>query len=149
MRAGHALWKHGKFCLKSNGVLEISPPKLWHSENVWIVCLFWTFKTHRTDFALERLGQAYRYRSAAIPAASTNFKIILPLKMTSPSLRWRRNRSCFVNVTAAVAEWLRRLTRNQIPFGSAGSNPAGCEYVLQCRSVFLSLSRCVQMANTS
>lgn len=27
---------------------------------------------------------------------------------------------------ATVAEWLRRLTRNQIPFGSAGSNPAGC-----------------------
>ena len=29
-------------------------------------------------------------------------------------------------VRATVAEWLRRLTRNQIPFGSAGSNPAGC-----------------------
>lgn len=28
---------------------------------------------------------------------------------------------------ATVAEWLRRLTRNQIPFGSAGSNPAGCD----------------------
>ena len=31
---------------------------------------------------------------------------------------------------ATVAEWLRRLTRNQIPFGSAGSNPAGCEFFL-------------------
>ena len=29
--------------------------------------------------------------------------------------------------TAVVAEWLRRLTRNQIPSGSAGSNPADCE----------------------
>jgi hypothetical protein len=29
--------------------------------------------------------------------------------------------------SAVVAEWLRRLTRNQIPFGSAGSNPADCE----------------------
>ena len=28
---------------------------------------------------------------------------------------------------ATVAEWLRRLTRNQIPNGSAGSNPAGCD----------------------
>ena len=28
---------------------------------------------------------------------------------------------------ATVAEWLRRLTRNQIPYGSAGLNPAGCE----------------------
>ena len=28
---------------------------------------------------------------------------------------------------AVVAEWLRRLTRNQIPSGSAGSNPADCE----------------------
>ena len=28
---------------------------------------------------------------------------------------------------AAVAEWLRRLTRNQIPSGSVGSNPTGCE----------------------
>ena len=26
---------------------------------------------------------------------------------------------------------VRRLTRNQIPFGSAGSNPAGCEQVLR------------------
>ena len=26
---------------------------------------------------------------------------------------------------ATVAKWLRRLTRNQILFGSAGSNPAG------------------------
>ena len=28
---------------------------------------------------------------------------------------------------ADVAGWLRRLTRTQIPFGSAGSNPAVCE----------------------
>jgi hypothetical protein len=31
---------------------------------------------------------------------------------------------------AVVAEWLRRLTRNQIPYGSAGSNPADCGYIL-------------------
>ena len=30
---------------------------------------------------------------------------------------------------AVVAEWLRRLTRNQIPFGSAGSNPADCVFL--------------------
>ena len=29
---------------------------------------------------------------------------------------------------AVVAEWLRRLTRNQIPFGSVGSNPTSCEF---------------------
>ena len=31
-----------------------------------------------------------------------------------------------IAMKATVAEWLRRLTRNQIPYGSAGSNPAGC-----------------------
>ena len=28
---------------------------------------------------------------------------------------------------AVVAEWLRRLTRNQIPSGSVGSSPTDCE----------------------
>ena len=28
--------------------------------------------------------------------------------------------------SAVVAEWLRRLTRNQIPSGSVGSNPTDC-----------------------
>ena len=32
----------------------------------------------------------------------------------------------FIHIWADVAEWLRRLTRNQIPFGSAGSNSAIC-----------------------
>ena len=27
---------------------------------------------------------------------------------------------------AVVAEWLRRLTRNQMGYSRAGSNPAGC-----------------------
>ena len=45
---------------------------------------------------------------------------------------------------AVVAEWLRRLTRNQIPSGSAGSNPADCVMPTfahggKCRSVFLPL----------
>ena len=30
---------------------------------------------------------------------------------------------------AVVAEWLRRLTRNQIPSGSVGSNPTDCEII--------------------
>ena len=30
---------------------------------------------------------------------------------------------------AVVAEWLRRLTRNQFPSGSAGSNPADCDII--------------------
>jgi hypothetical protein len=30
---------------------------------------------------------------------------------------------------AVVAEWLRRLTRNQFPSGSAGSNPADCDTI--------------------
>ena len=34
---------------------------------------------------------------------------------------------------AVVAEWLRRLTRNQIPSGSVGSNPTSCE----CKSFFI------------
>ena len=33
-------------------------------------------------------------------------------------------------MSAVVAEWLRRLTRNQFPSGSAGSNPADCENFL-------------------
>ena len=36
-------------------------------------------------------------------------------------------RSPAPQILAIVAEWLRRLTRNQIPYGSAGSNPADCE----------------------
>ena len=37
---------------------------------------------------------------------------------------------------AVVAEWLRRLTRNQIPSGSVGSNPTDCVklFYLQPRS---------------
>ena len=31
-----------------------------------------------------------------------------------------------VCIVAVVAEWLRRLTRNQIPSGSVGSNPTDC-----------------------
>ena len=30
-------------------------------------------------------------------------------------------------IDAVVAEWLRRLTRNQFPSGSVGSNPTDCE----------------------
>jgi hypothetical protein len=42
----------------------------------------------------------------------------IPLKITILN-------DCFK--AAVVAEWLRRLTRNQFPSGSAGSNPADCE----------------------
>ena len=35
-----------------------------------------------------------------------------------------------------MAEWLRRLTRNQIPSGSVGSSPADCE-MLFLRSLYL------------
>ena len=30
---------------------------------------------------------------------------------------------------AVVAEWLRRLTRNQMGYARAGSNPANCEII--------------------
>ena len=34
---------------------------------------------------------------------------------------------------AVMAEWLRRLTRNQIPSGSVGSSPTDCEtFILNC-----------------
>jgi hypothetical protein len=36
----------------------------------------------------------------------------------------------FHQTGAIVAEGLRRLTRNQFPFGSVGSNPTNCEYFL-------------------
>ena len=32
-----------------------------------------------------------------------------------------------LNRLAVVAEWLRRLTRNQFPSGSVGSNPTNCD----------------------
>ena len=41
---------------------------------------------------------------------------------------------------AVVAEWLRRLTRNQIPSGSAGSNPADCEFFSRIVRAFWNLS---------
>ena len=34
---------------------------------------------------------------------------------------------------AVVAEWLRRLTRNQMGSARAGLNPADCEYFLSSR----------------
>ena len=48
--------------------------------------------------------------------------------------------------TAVVAEWLRRLTRNQIPFGSVGSNPTSCEFIITnlSYSIFLMKSFHVQ-----
>ena len=36
---------------------------------------------------------------------------------------------------AVVAEWLRRLTRNQIPSGSVGSNPTDCVRLLMLLKV--------------
>ena len=50
--------------------------------------------------------------------------------------------------TAVVAEWLRRLTRNQFPSGSVGSNPTDCElfFPQPCactHSVPLSCSSCL------
>ena len=35
-----------------------------------------------------------------------------------------------------MAEWLRRLTRNQFPSGSAGSNPADCDTIFLTHSGF-------------
>ena len=34
-------------------------------------------------------------------------------------------------IIAVVAEWLTRLTRNQIPSGSVGSNPTNCGKILK------------------
>ena len=36
----------------------------------------------------------------------------------------------FIDNRAVVAEWLRRLTRNQFPSGSVGSNPTDCGNIL-------------------
>ena len=38
-----------------------------------------------------------------------------------------------------MAEWLRRLTRNQIPSGSVGSNPTDCESLIFFSWVLLTL----------
>ena len=42
---------------------------------------------------------------------------------------------------AVVAEWLRRLTRNQMGFSRAGSNPAGCGHFCLQYNFFLPLFR--------
>ena len=41
--------------------------------------------------------------------------------------------------SAVMAERLRRLTRNQIPSGSVGSNPTDCEYFLACNILLWTL----------
>ena len=41
-----------------------------------------------------------------------------------------------ISIRAVVAEWLRRLTRNQIPSGSVGSNPTDCEIFLIAKYCF-------------
>ena len=41
-------------------------------------------------------------------------------------------RHCLSYACAVVAEWLRRLTRNQFPSGSVGSNPTNCEFKHFC-----------------
>jgi hypothetical protein len=49
---------------------------------------------------------------------------------------------------AAVAEWLRRLTRNQIPSGSVGSNPTSCEKLFFATSATLKLASMTKLENS-
>ncbi|KAI9589337.1 hypothetical protein GQX74_007506 [Glossina fuscipes] len=52
---------------------------------------------------------------------------------------------------AVVAEWLRRLTRNQIPSGSVGSNPTGCAVcptTADAESEFIALSQQESFSNS-
>ena len=53
-------------------------------------------------------------------------------KNQEKSIAITRNKT-FQNGTdqAAMAEWLRRLTRNQMGSCRAGSNPAGCDEVFE------------------
>ena len=46
---------------------------------------------------------------------------------------------------AVVAEWLRRLTRNQLGSARAGSNPADCEFLF----VFCNAVCCVPVASVN
>ena len=49
---------------------------------------------------------------------------------------------------AVVAERLRRLTRNQIPLGSVGSNPTDCDFpVFLCQAIFSIISNNVNAYN--
>ena len=43
---------------------------------------------------------------------------------------------------AVVAEWLRRLTRNQFPSGSVGLNPTDCENILCWPGIVASVVEC-------
>ena len=55
----------------------------------------------------------HRPGGCARPRPTTPEPMPSPLRRTSPSV-------------AVVAEWLRRLTRNQFPSGSVGSSPTDC-----------------------
>ena len=49
---------------------------------------------------------------------------------------------------AVMAEWLRRLTRNQIPYGIAGSNPAGCDiFFISCFTFYASKLKLLDKPN--
>ena len=43
---------------------------------------------------------------------------------------------CLGLKSAVVAEWLRRLTRNEFPSGSVGSNPTNCDIKIFVRESF-------------
>ena len=64
------------------------------------------------------------------------------LENTMPSWRHLCIISIFLNCEsyqqAVVAEWLRRLTRNQMGIARAGSNPADCEYFSSVEATLIS-----------
>ena len=65
---------------------------------------------------------------------------ILPLNQRCSQVRVNQNQDTVL--PAVVAEWLRRLTRNQFPSGSVGSNPTDCEHFLCQQSIVGSVVEC-------
>ena len=69
----------------------------------------------------ERKRKKYLHRPGIEPGPPAWQASILPLNQRCSSSLM------LCSSTAVVAEWLRRLTRNQFPSGSVGSNPTDCD----------------------
>ena len=87
---------------------------------------FYTFCKKEITFGLLfSLNRHFYVISSPFNAISSRFNVV-----TSTQCHWEVASTVeyLALPEAVVAEWLRRLTRNQIPSGSVGSNPTDCEY---------------------
>ena len=81
-----------------------------------------------TEVKLGKSNEATAARNRpAIWRPGASGKRIKSLKRSSSCRKEKRPQTSHrLSTSATMAEWLRRLTRNQIPSGSVGSSPTGC-----------------------